>query len=126
MTNKQTFYTTYAEAVNWLHNDFVLCNNIADVDESIWDNMRFNGYDEDDNPIDIYQWYITSASASDVEYLEKHFGLLFTYSDKLDCFILCVDHFGTSWNYVPCEVLTHGEELSPCVKSYEELTGLKN
>ena len=52
MTNTQaneTFYTTYKEAVNWLHNSIVLCNNIPEVDESIWDNMRFDLYDEDDN-----------------------------------------------------------------------------
>lgn len=120
----ETFYTTYSEAVNWLHNDFVLCNNIPDVDESIWDNMRFSSYDEEtDSYTEIYQYYITDASESDVEYLEKHFGLLFTYSEKLDCFILCVDHCGTSWNYVHCEVLTHGQENSPHVKSYKELTG---
>lgn len=126
-TQNKTFYTTYSEAVNWLHNDFVLCNNIVDIDESIWDNMRFNYYDEDDNPTEIYQWYITDASQSDVEYLEKHFGLLFTYSDKLECYILCVDHFGTSWNYVACEVLTYSKENwdnyeCPHVKSYDELT----
>jgi hypothetical protein len=27
-------------------------------------------------------------------------GLLFTYSDLLDCDVLCVDHWGTSWDYV--------------------------
>ena len=128
MTNTQaneTFYTTYKEAVNWLHNSIVLCNNIPEVDESIWDNMRFDLYDEDDNMVDIYQWYITDCNESDVEYLEKHFGLLFTYSDKLDCYILCVDHYGTSWDHVACEVLTYGkDEYCPHVKSYKELTGL--
>ena len=131
MTNEnaktETFYTTYAEAVNWLHNSYVLCNNIVDVDESIWDNMRFSLYDEEtETETEIFQYYITDASESDVEYLEKNFGLLFTYSDKLDCFILCVNHFGTSWNYVPCEVLTHGQEYAPCCKSYKELTGLND
>ena len=123
-TKNKTFYTTYSEAVNWLHNDFVLCNNIVDIDESIWDNMRFNYFDDDSNPIDIFQWYITNASESDVEYLEKHFGLLFTYSEKLDCYILCVDHYGTSWDYVPCEVLTYGndDDMYPRCKSYDELT----
>lgn len=130
MTNtentKETFYTTYSEAVNWLHNDFVLCNNIVNVDETIYENMRFSDYDEEnDSYTEIYQWFISDCNQSDVEYLEKNFGLLFTYSDKLDCFILCVNHFGTSWDYVPCEVLTHGEEFSPHVKSYEELTRQK-
>ena len=53
---------------------------------------------------DIYQWYITDASQSDVEFLEKHFKLLFSYSDMLDCFILCVNHYGTGWDYVACDV----------------------
>lgn len=131
MTNtnetKEKFYTTYKEAVEWLHNSIVICNNIPEVDESIWGNMRFNMYDEDDNAIDIFQWFITDCNESDVEYLEKHFGLLFTYSDKLDCYILCVDHCGTAWSYVACEVLTHGiDEYSPKCKSYKELTGLND
>ena len=126
-TEKQNkrFYTTYSEAVHWLHNSLVLCNNIPEVDISIYENMRFSDYDEDTNSYtEIFQWYITNCNTSDVEYLEKHFGLLFTYSDKLDCYILCVDHYGTSWDYVPCEVLTYDkDEYCPHIKSYEELTG---
>lgn len=117
---KKNFRTNYKVAVNWLGNSFVMCNNIPEVDECIYENMRFsfshyedadgNEYDnEDDAPegvevwevdTDIYQWFITDCTESAVEYLEEHFGLLFTYSDILDCYILCVDHFGTSWDYV--------------------------
>ena len=121
-----TFYTTYKEAVNWLHNDFVLCNNIANIDPTIYDNMRFNYYDEDtDSYKEIFQWFITDANTSDVEYLEKHFGLLFSYSELLDTYILCVDHLGTNWGYVHCPALTYGNENEhyPRVKSYKELTG---
>ena len=100
-----TKHTTYRIATEWLHNDYILCNNIAEIDESIWDNCRFEYEDEDGNPRDIYQYFITDASESDVEFLEKNFSdLLFTYSDKLDCFILCVDHCGTGWDYVPTPV----------------------
>ena len=74
----KTFYTTYKAAVNWLNNSFILCNNIVDIDSTIWENMIFNCYDEDDNPIDIFQWYITDCSQSDVEYLTKYFDLKFT------------------------------------------------
>ena len=98
-----TKYTTYSIAVNWLNNDFVLCNNITEVDSSIFDNMRFDDLNEYGDPIDIYQYYITDASQDDVEYLEKNFNLKFTYSDLLDSFILCVDHWGTGWDYVSCE-----------------------
>ena len=103
MTKK--YYTTYDIAAHWFEGGLVLCDNITEVDESVFDNMRFDYYDEEnDSYLEIYQWYLTSYSESDVEYLEKTFGLLFTYSDKLDCFVLCVDHWGTMWRGVPCEV----------------------
>ena len=91
--------TTYAVAVNWLHNDFVMCNRLPEADPSVWDNMRF----EMDDGMEIYQWFITSASEGDVKWLEKSFGLLFTYSDMLDCFVLCVDHCGTGWHGIGCD-----------------------
>lgn len=97
--------TNYYDAVHWLHNSYVMCNNIVNTDDSIWDNMRFGlDYDNEGNEEsnDIYQWFITSACESDVEYLEKRFDLKFTYSDKLECFILCVMHYGTAWDYVYC------------------------
>lgn len=53
-----------------------------------------------DDQVEIYQWYITDCSKWDMEYLRDTFGLLFTYSDMLDCYILCVTHFGTGWDYV--------------------------
>ena len=102
---KKKMYTDYKTAANW-GCSLILCNNLPNFDCSIWDNMRFNYYDEDDNVIDIYQWFITDLSDSGVEYMEKTFDLLYTYSDTLDCYVLCVPHCGTSWDYVPCEVLS--------------------
>jgi len=109
------FMTNYAVAVHWLNTALVLCNNITNIDNSIWENQRFSNFydsetgegcdEEDENACerDIYQWYLTDCSESDVEWLEEHFGLLFTYSDLLDVWVLCVDHFGTGWDYVECE-----------------------
>lgn len=116
------FTTNYGVAVNWLGNSYVLCNNIAEKDLSLYDNARFSPYHledndgnvyEDENDVpdgketfevdhEIYQWFITDCTTEQVEYLEEHFGLLFTYSDLLDCYILCVDHYGTNWYYVSC------------------------
>lgn len=122
-TPTKTFLTSYKEAVNWLGNDFVLCNNIPNIDQSIWDNMEFNYYDDEtDSYTEIYQWFITDCSQSDVEYLTKHFELKFTYSELLDCYILCVDHFGTSWDYVSNIVNCFGDNYPRC-KTYKELTG---
>jgi len=105
-----TFYTNYQTAATWGNCQLILCNNIVNIDPSIVDNMRFNYYpcDDDGNvsdyPIDIYQWYITDLSDWSVEWQEKTFDLKYTYSDLLDCYILCVDHYGTLWNSVSCEV----------------------
>ena len=99
-STSKMFRTTFEVAVNWLQNALILCNNIVEFDDSIYENARFDLFDEDDNPIEIMQYYITDCSETEVEFLEEHFGLLFTYSLVLDCYVLCVDHFGTSWNYV--------------------------
>lgn len=114
-----TKQTTYKIATHWLGNSYVLANNITQ-DTSVFDNMRFEFYDEDGDPMDIYQWYITDANESDVEWLEKTFGLLFTYSELLDCFILCVPHFGTGWDYVPCDILNEAVLESNPEMLYED------
>lgn len=100
----KTYKTNYSVAVNWCNNALILCNNITEIDHSVYDNMRFELFDEEDGTQkDIYQWFITDCTDDDVEYLEQTFGLLFTYSDLLDKYILCVDHCGTSWDYVEWE-----------------------
>lgn len=93
------YQTNYKKAVKWLNNSLILCNDIAN-DPSLYDNMRFSLFDDDDNIREIFQWFLTDCSESDVEYLEQHFGLKFTFSDALELYVLCVDHFGTSWDYV--------------------------
>lgn len=97
---ERTIQTNYYVATHWLHNKLILCNEIPAVDEAIWDNIRFPIADEAEEYREIYQWFLTDCNENDVEWLEEHFGLLFTYSEKLDLYILCVDHYGTSWDYV--------------------------
>ena len=98
------YNTNYSVAVNWLGNAIILCNEIVNIDFSVVENCRFSLYDEEtETEKEIFQWYITDCTQSDVEWLEEHFGLLFSFSDMLDKYILCVDHFGTSWDYVHCE-----------------------
>lgn len=100
---KEMYSTNYRVAVEWLGGSLIMCNNIAEIDPAIYDEMRFSYYDDEtDKYTEIYQYFLTNYSLSDVEYLEETFGLLFTYSPALDLFILCVDHFGTAWDYVHC------------------------
>ena len=98
----KTYTTDYKTAVHWLHNNLIMCNNITDVDTFL--EYRFDFYNEEDGTYtDIYQHYLTDCSLCDVEFLEEHFGLLFAYSETLDLYVLCVDHYGTAWDYVPCD-----------------------
>ena len=102
---KKEIFISYLDAINYISHNRILCNNIAEIDNSIWENVRFHLWDEDENEIEIFQYYITDFNQGDIEFLEKRFpSLKFTYSAKLDAFILCVDHFGTAWAGVPCEV----------------------
>lgn len=92
--------------------DMVLCNEIQYIDDSIWDNME-NGFDEEaDEYAEIFQFYICNLSEYEHDKLLEA-GFILSYSELLKCDIICVDHFGTSWNYILTDV-----EL---VDNYEEL-----
>lgn len=99
---RKTGLTNYAVAVNWLHKGVVLCNNIAKIDPSVFENMRKELEDEGTGEYtEIYQWFITGFNDDDIDWLEKTFpDLIFTYSEMLGTYILCVNHLGTGWDYV--------------------------
>lgn len=100
----KTYGTNYRVATQWMNNSYILCNDIVEKDPSVIDNARFAWDDEETGEMtDIYQWFLSDCSDDDVRYLEDTFGLLFSYSDLLGLYILCVDHYGTSWDYVYCE-----------------------
>lgn len=121
------FYTTYSEAVHWLNNNLIMQNDICEIDNQMYDYIRFDVYDEEnDTYVNIYQYFITDCSEDDVEFLEKYFGLLFSYSPLLGKYILCVDHWGTFWDVVHCPVYGDKENDNyPHCKTYKELTGYK-
>ena len=104
MIKQKTFYTDYLTAAKWDNCALVLCNNLPEIDSSIYNNANFEWDDEEGNQVIIYQWFITDLSEWSKEWQEKTFNLMYTYSDLLDCYILCVPHYGTAWDYVPCEV----------------------
>lgn len=90
---------SYKDASKYLHNSLILCNNIVDVDDAIFENCELCNAEQD-----YYQYFLTDCSQDDAEKLNKWFGLNFLHSEKLDLYILAVDHCGTSWDYVPCPV----------------------
>lgn len=98
----------------------LLCNNIREVDDSIFDNVEggeLYWYEDDDgnelteeeveelgwenvNQIDhdIYQYYLIDNMLA--HSLMNHTDNIVMYSDKLDLYVLGVTHCGTSWSYV--------------------------
>ena len=130
-------WASYRTIVNLFISDLVLCNNIVEVDQSVYDNLiieekYYNENDEEiteeeyfendnaycDNSCDeIYQYYLCNLSSYEKEQCKKA-GLLLSYSDKLDCDVLCVTHWGTSWDYVLTSVKLFDD--------YEALTKWEN
>lgn len=94
--------TTYDKAVKFLGNNYILCNDIVNIDDDFLD-FRFDL--DVKKGEEIYQYFLSDCSEIDVEFLEKAFDLKFAYSEKLGLYVLCVDHWGTSWESVPCECL---------------------
>ena len=86
----------------------ILCNNMPEVDSGIWDNIQVGSlYDsEEDSYSEVYQWYIIDINDWDVDYLRGNDinDFIITYSDVLDCYILAVTHWGTSWDYVLTDI----------------------
>lgn len=54
--------------------------------------------DEEDNPCEIYQYYIISSWGA--ELLERETNEIVFYNDALDLYVWGVCHWGTSWDYV--------------------------
>lgn len=101
--------------------DAVLCNNITEIDEFLFDNIESGSFweyfDQDGNEIseeehdqilgvggfaeerqkDIFQFFIVSDNAL---YLLKEAGEIVFYSEKLDVYVWDVTHYGTCWDYV--------------------------
>lgn len=109
---------SYKTLVNRFVGNIVLCNNIVDIDESIWENVEVGQLynEETDEYTEIFQYFVCNVSEWEIETLKEltkdNNDIIISYSNVLDCHILMVDHFGTSWDYVLTSV--------PLVDTYEE------
>lgn len=96
----RTGKVSYKRIIDRYISDLVLCNNIENLEpyEELWDNMQ-NSYED----IEIYQYYVCNLTEFEKEKLLEY-GIILSYSNVLDVDVLCVDHFGTSWDYVMTDV----------------------
>lgn len=99
---KKSGRVSYRRIIDRYISDLVLCLKINEVDELVWDNMQNVDFDSDDE-ICIYQYYLCNLTEFEREML-LDFGIILSYSNMLDLDILCVDHLGTSWDYVLTDI----------------------
>lgn len=103
---------SYKTIVERYIGDIVLCNKIMEIDgDSVYCNMDYLRIVHGDNP-EIYQYYLCNISES-VKNELIYYGLIISYSDLLECDVLCIDHYGTSWDYVltECVIYDSWEQL---------------
>lgn len=95
-------YIDYYSAVHWTNSSLILFNDIHKIDPDFYVETE---PDEEGNYPEIYQYFLTALNDEDVEWMKKTFpDVILAYSNKLGLWVLCVDHYGTSWGYVWTEV----------------------
>ena len=102
---KRTGKASYRTLVDRYIDDLVLCNNLPSIDDSIFYNIQVGEIDEN---TEIFQYYLCNINTWDIDSLkeltENNNDIIISYSDLLECDVLMVDHFGTSWDYVPTSI----------------------
>lgn len=99
----------------------ILCNKLPEIDSSIWDNVETGSfsYEEDEETYynEIYQYFIIDLSSWMLDDIKEKYSdeLIITYSDLLDNYVLLVDHYGTSWDYVLTDI-----EFTTDYEKYQE------
>lgn len=96
--------------------NMLLCNDIREVDETIWDNIEsgelLEYFDADGNPCEeedaeetteneIFQFYLIDRGTA--QRLMRSTNEVVMYSDMLNLYVLGVTHLGTAWDYVGTE-----------------------
>ena len=105
---KRTKKISYARLIKRICDNMILCNDITNIDDSLYDNIIIGSvFDEEyDDFVEIYQFFIIDIDEYTIEKLQNLncTDLIITYSEKLQNYILLVDHFGTSWDYVMTDI----------------------
>lgn len=107
---KRTGRVSYRRLIDRYIDDLVLCNNIVNIDNTVFDNMQ--NIDVDDDDFEIYQYYLCNLDDFEREKL-LDYDVSLSYSELLDCDVLLVTHWGTSWDYVMTDV-KWSENLDEC------------
>ena len=100
---KRTGYISYKRLIDRISNGIWLFNNapkLSNYDFEYEVNSDYNK--ENDEYIDIFQYYLIDINNYMIEKLNKMKceDIIIAWSETLEEYVLMVDHFGTSWDYV--------------------------
>ena len=125
---KRTGKASYFSVIDRYISDLVLCNKIIEIDPSIWDNIETGSlyyymdaegnyktredYENDETgtieeyPDEVYQCFLCNLRQWDLDLIKafKSNSIIVSYSDLLECDVLLVTHWGTSWKYVITDI----------------------
>ena len=85
-----------------------LFNNAPELSNYDFEYEVNSDYDkENDDYIDIYQYYLLDINSYMIEKLQelKCKDVIIAWSEKLENYVLMVDHFGTAWSYVLTDII---------------------
>ena len=94
---------SYRRLINRISNNIWLFNNAPKLSEYDFEFEIGNDYDEETGEyIDFYQYYLIDINPYMIEKLQKLKcnDIVIAWSEKLEEYVLMVDHFGSSWDYV--------------------------
>ena len=99
---KETGKASYKTLIDTYVNNLILCNNIKDDDTFIFEDLQktickvFPYNEEEQEDIEIFQYYLTDLDSVSADTLTKA-GELVVYNNSLNLYVLCVTHYGSSW-----------------------------
>ena len=104
---KRTGKISYRRLINRISNGIWLFNNAPKLSNYDFEYEVNSDYDEEtDEYTDIYQYYLIDIDNYMIEKLND-LGckdVIIAWSENLEEYVLMVDHFGTSWDYVMTDI----------------------
>lgn len=99
---------SYRRLINRISDgDIWLFNKAPELSEYNFEFEVGSDYNEEnEDNIDIYQYYLIAINNYMLEKLQdlNCKDVIIAYSEKLEEYVLMVDHFGTSWDYVLTDI----------------------
>lgn len=102
---KKTGCISYRRLIDRISNQIYLFNKAPKLSNYDFEFIIGNDYNEEtDEYVEIYQYYLIDLCLNKtydkdiIEALQNE--LIIAWSETLQEYVLCVDHWGTSWDYV--------------------------